>query len=63
DSVLVEYHSEADRRRIDALLPGFRIFGARAHTVDCGVVKYVSNSLLNSGRRAIAAGGVGLRSP
>ncbi|MCG8590145.1 MAG: FkbM family methyltransferase [Proteobacteria bacterium] len=63
DSVLVEYHSEADRRRIDALLPGFRVFGARAHALDCGVVKYVSNSLLKPGHRAIAAGGVGLLSP
>jgi FkbM family methyltransferase len=39
-SVLAEFHRREDRRRIDALLPGFTLFGFKFHSVDVGVVKY-----------------------
>jgi FkbM family methyltransferase len=43
--VLAEYHTQADRRRIDALLPGHLLFGAVVHTLRTGVVKYVRADL------------------
>lgn len=44
--VLAEFHSRQDRRRIDALLAGFELFGGRLHSVDVGVVKYARADLL-----------------
>ncbi len=46
DYVLLEYHSDADRRRLDALLPRFKLFACSSRVVDCGVVKYMHRRLL-----------------
>ena len=43
--VMAEYHTPADRRRIDALLPGHLLFGAWVHSLRRGVVKYVRADL------------------
>ncbi|MDB5313203.1 MAG: epsH 2 [Gemmataceae bacterium] len=44
-AVLLEYHSAADRRRVDARLPGHVLFGAVVHDLRHGVVKYVRADL------------------
>jgi hypothetical protein len=44
--VLAEYHCESDRRKIDQLLSGHTMWGARIETVQVGVVKYINNRLL-----------------
>lgn len=46
DYVLLEYHSERDRRRVDALLGGFSLFSARSNLVGFGTLKYINNQLL-----------------
>ena len=46
DYVLLEYHSDDDRRRLDALLGEFKLFACRSRVVDCGVVKYMHRRLL-----------------
>jgi FkbM family methyltransferase len=43
--VLAEFHTTADRRRIDALLAGHALFGITRHSVEVGVVKYVRADL------------------
>ena len=48
DYLLVEYHSEEDRRSVDALLSEFRVFGSSALVIECGVVKYVNRRLLDT---------------
>jgi FkbM family methyltransferase len=45
DCVLVEYHSEADRRQIDRLLPNFRLYGFHLLSVELGVARYVHQRL------------------
>jgi|GEM_PF-2213185 len=42
---LVEYHTAADRRRIDALLPGHSLFGAAIHSTRVGTLKYLRADL------------------
>ena len=49
--VLLEYHSEGDRRMVDKLLDGFSLFEANAYRIGLGIVKYINNSLLG-GRTA-----------
>ncbi len=44
--VMAEYHSESDRRKIDQLLSGHTLWGARIETVQRGVVKYINSRLL-----------------
>lgn len=44
--VLVEYHTQDDSRRIDALLPNHILFGTAAHTPDVGVVKYLRTDVV-----------------
>jgi FkbM family methyltransferase len=44
--VMLEYHSEADRRRIDQLLANFSLIGSKAETIDVGTLKYVNRQLL-----------------
>ena len=39
--VLVEYHTDALRRRVDALLPGHALFGAVVHSPRVGTLKYL----------------------
>jgi hypothetical protein len=41
DFILIEYHSEADRRAIDALLRGHTLFGARVARPGLGTLKYL----------------------
>ena len=44
--ILLEYHSEADRRHIDQLLSRFKLIGARACNMDVGLLKYINQQLL-----------------
>ena len=44
--VMAEYHCENDRRKIDQLLCGHTMWGARIETIQVGVVKYINNRLL-----------------
>jgi FkbM family methyltransferase len=44
--VMAEYHCENDRRKIDRLLSGHTMWGARIETIHLGVVKYINNRLL-----------------
>lgn len=46
--VVAEFHTPADRRRIDALLPGHELFGAAVYSARLGVVKYVRADLLGA---------------
>jgi FkbM family methyltransferase len=46
DCVLVEFHSEADRRRIDQLLPDFHLYGFHTFALGIGVARYVHHRLL-----------------
>jgi FkbM family methyltransferase len=46
DYILLEYHSEKDRRAIDGLLRRFHLFGARSDVAGIGTVKYVHPSLV-----------------
>jgi FkbM family methyltransferase len=43
--VMAEYHTAADRRRIDALLPGHVLFGMTVHSPQLGVARYVRADL------------------
>jgi FkbM family methyltransferase len=45
-AVLVEYHSAADRRRVDALLTGHELFGAIVHSPRVGTLKYLRSDLV-----------------
>ncbi len=45
DHIIVEYHSEKDRRQIDKLLQKFSLYGSHVITIDCGVMKYQNNRL------------------
>lgn len=47
--VLLEYHSEDDRRRIDQLLPQFKLIGAMATVMNLGTLKYINKRLLGEG--------------
>ncbi|MDA8138505.1 MAG: FkbM family methyltransferase [Desulfobacteraceae bacterium] len=44
--VLLEYHSDEDRRAIDALLVGFNLFCASIATTEGGILKYINRALL-----------------
>ncbi len=44
--VMLEYHSEQDRRRIDSILSGFSLFGAKASGIGIGTLKYINAKLL-----------------
>lgn len=48
--VMAEYHTQDDRRRIAALLPGHVQFAAAEHTPQVGVVKYVRTELAGTHR-------------
>lgn len=47
DYILVEYHSEQERRMIDRILSEFYVFGSNSATVGRGTVKYINPDLLN----------------
>ena len=47
--ILLEYHSESDRRHIDQLLSRFKLFGARVETMGVGTLKYINRRLLRKG--------------
>ena len=46
DYVLLEYHSEKDRRAIDELLKSFCLFGSKAVMPGIGTVKYIHPALV-----------------
>jgi len=46
DYVLLEYHCEEDRRRVDQLLSAFHLFGAHTTIPGVGTVKYMHPSLI-----------------
>ena len=46
DYILVEYHSEKDRRHIDRVLSGFYVFASKAASVGKGTVKYINAILM-----------------
>lgn len=46
DAVLLEYHSEANRRMADQLLDQYVLIGGEIRTVDRGVLKYLRRRLL-----------------
>lgn len=49
---MLEYHSEADRRRIDELMTGFQLYEAQVMGVSgIGTVKYFNPSLISFSRR------------
>ncbi|WP_020468662.1 FkbM family methyltransferase [Zavarzinella formosa] len=43
--VLIDFHTSADRRRIDALLPGHELFGMSLRTHKRGIAKYIRADL------------------
>lgn len=45
--LMAEYHSEADRRAIDALLPSHALFDAKPCGINLGLVKYINSRLVN----------------
>jgi FkbM family methyltransferase len=48
DYIMVEYHSDKDRREIDALLESLVIYGSRAIVPNLGVVKYMNRRLISA---------------
>jgi len=44
--VMAEYHSDADRRSLDALLPNHLLFDAEVCRVQLGLVKYINSRLI-----------------
>jgi FkbM family methyltransferase len=46
--VLIEYHSDSDRRAIDGLLAGFNLIGACAVSPEVGIVKYINKKLISA---------------
>ncbi len=46
DYVLVEYHSEPDRRHIDQILKDFHVYNSRAIILGLGTVSYINSRLL-----------------
>lgn len=48
DYILVEYHSEKDRRHIDRVLSGFYVFASKSASVGNGTVKYINATLLET---------------
>lgn len=46
--IMLEYHSEKDRREIDAILSGFSVYSSDV-SIPCGVgtIKYINNRILN----------------
>lgn len=46
DLILMEYHSEMQRRKIDALLVDYSLVGGSARSLDRGTLKYINNRLV-----------------
>jgi FkbM family methyltransferase len=46
DYVLLEHHGDDDRRRIDALLGDFELFGSKLYAVGTGTAKYIHRRLM-----------------
>ncbi len=46
DYILVEYHSETDRRHIDHILKDFHVYSSRAAILGLGTVSYINSRLL-----------------
>jgi FkbM family methyltransferase len=50
DIVMLEYHSEANRRTADRLLPQHTLVGGEIRCLDRGVLKYVHSRLLSAAK-------------
>lgn len=48
--IMLEYHSENDRRHIDQLLSQFTLIGAKAEMMGVGTLKFINRRLLGKGR-------------
>ncbi len=48
DYILLEYHSEKDRRTIDNILKGFHVVSSKATSYNVGQVKYMNSRLISS---------------
>jgi FkbM family methyltransferase len=46
--IMLEYHSEADRRKIDQLLDEYTIFGYQACTINRGLMKFIRTDLIGT---------------
>ena len=46
DAILLEYHSEANRRKVDALLQDFALVGGGIRELNRGTLKFVHKRLL-----------------
>ncbi|MCM8535397.1 MAG: FkbM family methyltransferase [Lentisphaeraceae bacterium] len=46
--IMLEYHSEKDRRQIDQLLDDYTIFGYHTDTINLGLMKFVRTELLST---------------
>lgn len=45
--VLIEYHSDIDRRKIDNLLKDYSIYNFSVETLECGEIKYINKNYLS----------------
>jgi hypothetical protein len=52
DAIVLEYHSEGRRRKIDSLLSDYVLAGSTIYCPDRGVVKYLHKSLFPGGHHA-----------
>lgn len=57
DYVLLEHHSDQDRRQIDALLGDFELFASRLYAVGLGTAKYIHRRLMVGRPRIRVAAG------
>jgi hypothetical protein len=46
--VMLEYHSEIDRRKIDHLLMDFKLFGSSSSMIGIGTLKYINKRLVGN---------------
>jgi FkbM family methyltransferase len=49
DVIMLEYHSEENRRRVDTLLHDYVLVGGYARTLNRGVLKYLHSRLIKTG--------------
>jgi FkbM family methyltransferase len=57
DVILLEYHSDANRRRADELLPDYFLVGGEIRHLHRGVLKYMHRRLFTNNSKALALGG------
>jgi hypothetical protein len=52
DAIMLEYHSETNRRTVDHMLADYVLVGGEIRCIDRGVLKYIHQRLLNVGSTA-----------